>query len=68
MKTSEVKKYVGESTHKEWKFRKQHKDIAAISKKSGVSRAAVAIAINFGHCSDELKEMINDYYGLNTDF
>lgn len=59
---------MGEITHKEWKFRKQHKDIAAISKKSGESRTAVATAINYGHCSDELRDKINEYYGLNTDY
>ena len=50
-------------TFEAWKLKKQHGDIAAIGKATGLPRAVIAKALN-GAASPALVKKINEFYKL----
>jgi len=68
MKATEMKMRVDEITLREWKYRKNHKDISNISKLTGRTRNEVATALNFGFCSGELRKEIDNFYNQHLEY
>ena len=68
METNKNKIRVDKETFDTWKLNRFHGDISRLCKETGLSRAEISIAVNYGACTFQLQTAISEYFSRNSPY